>query len=282
MAYHQSFWPVAPVLRQLVDHIWVMRCDMGQLDAAAGALLPQLMWQLTGQLGWRPRGGGDHLCLPASLLGPTAGSHRMTADGLTTVIGVGVYPEGWQTFVGTSADQLVGKLVDLQDIWGADALEPLAATPDERDVDLAARVEALLLRRLQSAEPFDLRVAVISKWINGPAQNIEHLANELGVSDRQLARIARRAHGLPPRVLANKHRVLKSAVMIASGAVDLKDAWADDFADQSHFIREFRRFMGITPAAFMKQDGWLVRGVMQSREQIASPHPLGLAPDVGA
>lgn len=277
MAYHQTFWPVAPALRDLVDHIWVMRCDMGELDAAAGALLPQFMWQLTGQLGWRPRGGAEHLCFPASLLGPTAGSHRMTADGLTTVLGVGVYPEGWQTFVPASADQLVGKLVDLQQVWGADALEPLAGRPEEPDVALAARVEALLLRRLATAEPFDARVAVISRWINGPARNIEDLANALGVSERQLARIARRAHGLPPRLLANKHRVLKAAVMIAAGAADSKDAWTEDFADQSHFIREFRRFMGITPAAFLKEDGWLVRGVMASRAQIASPHPLGLA-----
>lgn len=276
MAYAQSFWPVATVLAPLIDFIWVLRCDHARLDAAAGPLLPQFMWQLSGRHGWiGPDGLERHYC-GASLLGPSARALRMTSEGPTTVIGVGVFPEGWHSFVDASADRLVGQLVDLRDLWGDDALKPLAGSPDEDDQALAARVETLLLRRLAFAPPPDPRVAVISRWINGPTQDISFLAAKLDVSGRQLARIARRAHGLPPRLLANKHRVLKSAASIAGGLIDVRDAWTEDFADQSHFIREFRRFMGITPAAYLQGDGWLVREVMRVRQEIASQHPLGL------
>ena len=76
MAYHQTFWPVAPALSPLVDHIWVMRCDDDRLDAAAGALLPQLIWRLSGRIGWIAPGLPKFTCYPATLLGPSAGALR--------------------------------------------------------------------------------------------------------------------------------------------------------------------------------------------------------------
>lgn len=279
MSYSQSFWPVAPALAPLVDAIWVLRCDVSRLEAVAGPLLPQFMWQLSGQLGWIARGNPERHLSPASLLGPSGHALKLTSEGVTTVVGVGVFPEGWQRFVEANADTLVGQVIDLRAFWGDDALAPLAGTPGESDAVLARRVEALLLQRLTLAPQPDPRVAVISQWINGPVQDIAVLADELQVSDRQLVRIARRAHGLPPRVLANKHRALRIAASLAAGTLDVRQAWTEDFADQSHFIEEFRRFMGVTPVAFMQHDGWLVREVMRVRREIASEHPLGLAGD---
>ncbi|CAM3158207.1 hypothetical protein SPAN111604_07360 [Sphingomonas antarctica] len=275
MAFSYSFWPVAPQLAPLIDQIYVFRCNEDRFEAPAGALLPQLMWQLSGQLGWIAGDKREQPCFPATLLGPSRGALRLTSEGVTTIVGVGLFPEGWHALIEPDADTLVGQLIDLTTLWGDDALEPLAGTPDEPDRALAARLEGHLLTRLQHAPPQDARVAAISRWINGPTGDIDQLTTELAVSRRQLERIARRAHGLPPRLLANKHRTLKLAAMLAAG-IDLKTAWLDDFADQSHFTREFRRFMGVTPTAFLRSEGVLVREIMRVRREIASHHPLGL------
>jgi AraC-like DNA-binding protein len=276
MAYHQTFWPVAPALSSLVDHIWVMRCDEDRLEAAAGALLPQFIWQIDGQLGWIPPDGTEFACHRATLLGSNSGALRLASEGNNIAVGVGVFPEGWFRFVDLSANTLIGQQLDLRQLWGERASAPLTARSNASDEELVALVHDLLIERLSQAPSVDPRVETISRWINGPMQDIEVLTGELGISQRQLARVAQRAHGLPPRLLANRHRVLKAAAMIAANLIDLREAWTEDFADQSHFIREFRRFMGITPAAFLQSDGWLVREVMRVRMEIASDHPLGL------
>jgi AraC-like DNA-binding protein len=276
MAYHQTFWPVAPSLSPLVDHIWVMRCDEARLEAAAGALLPQFIWQIDGRLGWVSPGGSEFECYPATLLGSNAGALRLTSEGNNIAVGVGIFPEGWFRFIDFNASELISQGLDLRRIWGEEALSPLSAPPGASDEQLVDLVHKLLIERLSQAPPLDPRVEIISRWINGPAQDIDVLTAELGITQRQLARVAQRAHGLPPRLLANRHRVLKAAAMIAANLIGVREAWTEDFADQSHFIREFRRFMGITPAAFLREKGWLVREVMRVRMEIASEHPLGL------
>ena len=70
------------------------------------------------------------------------------------------------------------------------------------------------------------------------------------------------------------------AAVLALGEHDnRRETWTEEYADQSHFIRNFKRFIGVSPTRFLSEPDLLVREVMRVRLALASAHPLGLAPN---
>jgi AraC-like DNA-binding protein len=86
----------------------------------------------------------------------------------------------------------------------------------------------------------------------GGQLRIGELADQLGVTRRQLERQCRRDLGVSPKMLARILRFRRAAALIARGQVrsgaDL--AAAGGYVDQAHLIREFQEFAGTTPRLF--------------------------------
>ena len=280
MAFTLTFWPVAAPLAGLVDAVYVARGGGEPFAACAGTLLPQVMWRLTGKVAWRCPGGAVRAIGAASVFGPSTAALGIEGSGPLVAVGAGMFPEGWAALLPVPASALIEQVADLADFWGADALRPLDADPSLPDRALAGQVQGVLLGRLGKLRPVDPRVGAINRWANGTGHDINQLVQKLGVSHRHLDRLAAGAHGLPPRLLANRHKILRMAAVLASGARDnRRDTWSSEYADQAHFTRHFRRFIGATPTQFMQDEELLVRGVLQVRLALASTHPLGLAAD---
>lgn len=274
-----TYWPVAAPLAGLVDAIYVLRAPGPHCRELTGSLLPQVEWLLRGRFGWECRDGKLQMIADAAALGPSTAAMHLETFGDTVLIGMGIYPEGWASLLPVPAGDVVEQVCDLTDLWGEVAREPLAFDPDQTDVALAAQLEAFMLRRLDDARPLDPRVTAISRWANGSDHDIGALCEELGVSHRQLDRLCVAAHGLPPRVLANKHKVLRMAAVLALGQRDnRREVWTSEYSDQSHFNRNFKRFIGVSPTRFLADPEVLVRDVMRVRLAVGSPHPLGLTP----
>lgn len=82
------------------------------------------------------------------------------------------------------------------------------------------------------------------------ADGIGALAIEMGVSRYRLVRACKQAFGLTPEDLRRQLRVVHARALLA-GHERLADIAAGaGFADQSHMTREFRRLIGLTPAAY--------------------------------
>jgi AraC-like DNA-binding protein len=77
---------------------------------------------------------------------------------------------------------------------------------------------------------------------------IESLADVTGLSQRQLARLTNKYYGCPPKLLARKYRALRCSARIALDQESWQALCEDGrFYDQSHFIREIKHFIGLTP-----------------------------------
>ena len=80
---------------------------------------------------------------------------------------------------------------------------------------------------------------------------IAELAAEAGVHPVHLARVFRRKTGMTPGESLQAYRVRKACFQLLSRERSLVDVAMDcGFADQSHMTRLFRRYIGLTPAAF--------------------------------
>jgi AraC-like DNA-binding protein len=94
---------------------------------------------------------------------------------------------------------------------------------------------------------------------------VSDVAATLGIGERKLERAFNRAVGVPPKVFHRMRRCCEAARLIRRARVEPSPAtrehnvalrnWsaiASDagYADQAHFIREFRALTGVTPAAY--------------------------------
>jgi len=185
------------------------------------------------------------------LVGPTSGATRVDLEGESRVIGVSLLPSGWISLVGLDASQITDGLVDLNSLCDGIFREMLATLRTlEDDAAVAYCCWEYLTRLVKPLPEQTWRILeAVDSWLMGEGSpKIETLAEKTGLSPRQLARITNRYYGSPPKLLARKYRALRCSARIALD----HDSWQElcedgSFYDQSHFIREIKHFIGLTP-----------------------------------
>ena len=94
------------------------------------------------------------------------------------------------------------------------------------------------------------------------------LIERTGLSIRQIERLTKRYYGLPPITLARKYRALRAAAVLARGE-DLADSgFGNSFYDQSHMIREIKRFAGLTPQQIKAQSSSMLTSIATGRKTL--------------
>jgi AraC-like DNA-binding protein len=133
---------------------------------------------------------------------------------------------------------------------------------DELDRALAERLPGDLepdeaLRRIaevaRTAPPPDAAIAEAARRLANPDTRVETLADDLGLSERQLRRRCHAGAGYGPKTL---QRVLRFRRFLATADRDLARAALDaGYADQSHLTRECTRLAGQPPATLLARRG---------------------------
>ena len=79
--------------------------------------------------------------------------------------------------------------------------------------------------------------------------DIQRLSLNYGLSERYIQKLFESVVGLTPRTFFNTHRFNRSLELVRSSDLHLTSiAYDCGYYDQAHFIREFRKFTGITPS----------------------------------
>ena len=140
---------------------------------------------------------------------------------------------------------------------GADlaALASAAHRASDSDVaDAAYEVLALLERHVRPETDAERSVRkAVDALVDDPTREIAGIANELGVTHKTLISRFRRVTGVTPSHLSRL--VMVDAIVRAVPTTGTMPSWtqliADSpFVDQSHFIRSFRRLVGISPREY--------------------------------
>lgn len=90
---------------------------------------------------------------------------------------------------------------------------------------------------------------------NGFSQQIQlkSLAGQVGWHPHYLQKLFRRRYGVTPRRLQNQLRSERALELLDSGLPAAEVAQMVGFCDQSHLIRVFRQFHGVSPGAMMSR-----------------------------
>jgi methylphosphotriester-DNA--protein-cysteine methyltransferase len=103
---------------------------------------------------------------------------------------------------------------------------------------------------------------------------VDDLVAATRLSRRQVERLCKRLYGAPPKLLSRKYRALRAAVVLAKGEATTGELLDQGFYDQSHCIREIKRFTGITPTRIQGNLNQLTRLTMKRTEFAGQVAPL--------
>lgn len=207
---------------------------------------------------------------PVIILGPTSGPVRGVGTGPMHCVGAGLLPPAWVSIAGPDAERWIDRAVCGRTLFGECAVQLAAAVAAASDTDERFRLICAFLET--ATETTDQQQLAFTRQVDAwlcivPDPQIDALVAATGLSMRQLERLTKRYYGLPPKTLARKYRALRAAAALARG--DDIDELADSFYDQSHLIREVKRFAGLTPQQIRKRESHLLTEISTGRKALA-------------
>lgn len=234
------FWPPAQ-LAPFVEHFWTVAWDLAEPEVHE--VLPHPSVQFVLEV--------DN----SRIAGVATGRFTTTLEGRGRVLGTKFLPGGFRPFWGRSLTALSGRAVAPHDLWGTDFddLERRALAESD-SVRALGQIAAFLGARRPAVDPNVALVSAIAARVAADREivRVEALAVAFGLSLRTLQRLFADYVGVSPKWVIQRYRLHEAAERINRGEVV---AWSDlaldlGYADQAHFIRDFRRLVGKTPAAY--------------------------------
>ncbi len=250
------FQPPAP-LRQWVSIYYLFEADLPDMRDTLRAELAQVRFQWCGET-MASLAGLPAVEMPrASLCGPSNAAIRFRVRGPIRMCGAGLLPAGWAALIGAGASELADLPIDLEQVAGPAARRTLQQMAEaESDPERIAALDAFFLSLAARArQPPLWFTRAADAWLGGsPNPDVNLLVRSLGMSSRQVERLALRIYGAPPKLLARKSRAVQAAVRLGRAPeAGWENAAAGAYYDQPHFIRDFKTFIGMTPGDYIER-----------------------------
>lgn len=175
--------------------------------------------------------------------------------GRSGIFAVRFHPHGFTPFATLALTGMENRAVPLTALFGDEGFELEKQILAENQVSTRIeKVAAFLLKRLTLPETSNRMIqTVIGAMFELRGQfSISDLTDDAGINRRQLERKFSSATGLSPKQLAKFIRlqeVLKNLLDVEKNNLT-RVGYASDYYDQSHFIRDFKAFTGVSPKAF--------------------------------
>ncbi|WP_338000425.1 helix-turn-helix domain-containing protein [Chelativorans sp. YIM 93263] len=196
-----------------------------------------------------------------SVVGPDLTAARPVLQRGDTVLGLRFEPGAAASWLGLSIAEIVGKEIELQDVWGQKAHRIAESMEEAGDAQQRlVRLQKHLAGTAPSIDGVSKHGRAIFGFLQKNAtrqsdRGIRQLAVALGTSERSLRRQTHEIFGYGPKTL---HRILRLQASITSvrrsNAPQLADiAYENGYTDQAHLNREIQSLCGMTAGEFVRQ-----------------------------
>jgi AraC-like DNA-binding protein len=266
--HFQQFAPPEP-LRKYVKYFWTLECpEPGPkplrtiADGCPGLVFQQTVGGIHDQTGkpW-----------PALLLhGQATKATEARVGGSFRMAGASLHPSAVPAVCDLRADELTNSCLDM-------ALLPM---PDR---SLAEQLQHSQAPVLQVKLLSDFLLAATTRPAHSPDPGVQHalerllttqgrvslrqLQQETQLSERSLQRKFQHLVGVPPKLFARICQFQATLQQLRTARYDkLSDlAFAHEYADQSHHIRGFREFAGLSPRQYLHRSQELMENLTAPR-----------------
>lgn len=240
---YSRYFP-SPELEPFVEHYWMIEWDLAEPVLRETVPYPS-----------------PHIILEpgvAQLAGVHTKKFSRMLEGKSRVLGVKFRVGGLRAFVDRPVSAFTDRVFDLGDVFGAAAVrlsdEALAHTNHQAAISV---VESFLLDRCARADASAKLAGSIAQRIaaDRDMRTVEQLADEFGLGVRALQRLFAEYAGVSPKWMIRRYRLQEAAERLAAAdVIDWPQIALDlGYADQAHFIRDFKRLIGSAPGDYFRK-----------------------------
>lgn len=207
------------------------------------------------------------------MTGPTSRATRFVAQPGRSW-GIGLLPLGWTRLTSAPASDYADRFVDaLQDpafvrLRCLDGVKEHSGEDPQRHKDRLVDALRTALGAGHSREQDIVRLE--QALVNPTIHTVAELADRSGLSIRSTERLCRTAFGFSPQLLLRRQRFLRS---LAQYMLDPSLKWIDTldshYHDQAHFVRDFKRFMGMGPSEYARLPHPVLGAAAHARKAVA-------------
>lgn len=180
------------------------------------------------------------------------------SKGRHTMLGIKFFTHSASYFFNDEIGVFNDQITDLSDLMGNPVKILHAQLLETKDQDKRiALIETFLLKKLISNEKKSFKVDKVANILtsikkNQTENNLGNIASKHGITPRYLHKLIYQHTGLSPSSFNKIIRFQFSLKLIAKNDQPFTSiAYDCGYFDQSHFIRDFKSFTGVTPSAYM-------------------------------
>lgn len=194
---------------------------------------------------------------PVELWGQLTQPLAIQAMGKNQMLGVRFHSDSPGYFLKEEISEFNNQIADLRDLLGASVKqlhEQLLNIPSlKKKIEL---IENFLIRRMMDSKKRSGKIALVSHIMSDMKQRsftdkVETVASRYDISPRYLQNLFLQSTGVTPKLFGKINRFQHSLGLINQKNNSLTNiAYEAGYFDQSHFIREFKSFTGVTPSSY--------------------------------
>lgn len=236
------FWP-SDDLAPFVEHYWIVRWDVAEPQTAETLPHPSV-----------------HMVLEeghSAVVGVMRGKFSRVLEGRGRVVATKFRPGGFRAFVDRPVAAFSDRRWPVPGVFGprGAGFDTEVLSHDD-DMEAVRVVESFLRSFGPAASDTSALAGTITTRIaeDRTITRVDQLTSQFAMTARQLQRLFREYVGVTPKWVIQRYRLLEAAERLAAGAVAGFAGLALDlgYADQAHFIRDFKKIIGHTPAGFAR------------------------------
>lgn len=195
---------------------------------------------------------------PIELWGQITKPLAIRSKGKHTMLGIKFFTHSAAYFLDEEMGIFNDRVYDVYEIAGAD-IKILHQQLLENS-DMATRlhfIEEFLLKKLINNQRKIFKIDKVADMlttlkIDSSEQNLSQIASKHNVTPRYLHKLINQYTGLSPKFYTKIRRFQHSLKLISNNNQPFTTiAYSCGYFDQSHFIRDFKSFTGITPSAYL-------------------------------
>ncbi|ADZ90128.1 AraC family transcriptional regulator [Marinomonas mediterranea] len=255
-------FPPSEALSSFVNFFWTLEVP-SQAQPTKQRIVPDGNIELAFILGddiKRYTSETDYLIQPRSMvLGQTVSPFYIQPTGYVNTFSASFFPYGFSDFISQPIKNLRDKETSIYELFDKDEAEKLersivnAQSTQER-IEI---LEAFLFSQLSNQRTIEniVKSTVDTLFSHNGNVAIHEITDSNPSKKRQLERQFLNIVGVSPKQLSKLIRLQTALKLIIDKEESLTDiSYQSNYYDQSHFIKDFKEFTGVTPRDFLDEE----------------------------